>query len=202
MSHFEKMKITAEEQWDQFRSGSVDSFTSIYNEHIKILLSYGRKIYNDRQVVADVVQELFTNLWIRKEFIGSTNSVKFYLFKSLRTALVKEIKKNQNKEFKLDNTETKALMSSSHEALVIQEERVEERQKLVKRALDLLSKREQEILYLKYFCSLGNDEISKLLSIQYQSVKNTSFGAIKKLRKYFSLKEIQVLLLAFAVGTF
>jgi RNA polymerase sigma factor (sigma-70 family) len=48
-----------------------------------------------------------------------------------------------------------------------------------------LSKREQEILYLKYFAGSSNEEIAKLLNIKYQSVKNVAVSAIKKLKEQF-----------------
>ncbi|MEO9804084.1 MAG: sigma-70 family RNA polymerase sigma factor [Reichenbachiella sp.] len=195
------IKKTSEEYWDRFRTGDSDAFAFIYNEHIKLLLSYGRKVHNDRQMVADVIQELFANLWTRREFIGPTTSVKFYLFKSLRTSMVKEIKKHQDKTFNFENIDHSAHSYSSHENFVIDQEQTELQYKLLKRAISLLPKREQEILYLKYFSGLGNEEIGELLDIQYQSVKNTSFSAIKKLRKYFSSHELQILALAFSCGS-
>ncbi|MEZ7507133.1 sigma-70 family RNA polymerase sigma factor [Flavobacterium sp. Arc2] len=53
----------------------------------------------------------------------------------------------------------------------------------LKEIINKLSPREREIVYLKYFQNFNNTEISELLDINYQTVRNILGNAIKKLRK-------------------
>jgi len=174
--------------WEALRNGDTGAFSDLYNTYVKFLLSYGRKIHNNRQVVADSVQELFTYLWTRREHIGDTSSVKFYLIKALRTIIIKEVNKNKTVELSQyeDNIET----HNYREYQMIAEEQDFERKDTIKKALLQLSKREQEILYLKYFAGSSNEEISKLLDIKYQSVKNVAVSAIRKLKNQFGATNV------------
>lgn len=169
--------------WKALKNGDTGAFSELYNSYAKFLLSYGRKIHNDRQVVADSVQELFTYLWTRRQHLGDTPSVKFYLIKALRTIIIKEI--NKNKTVELSLAEDKTVPHNSREYEIIAEEQDSERKDSIKKALLNLSKREQEILYLKYFADSTNEEIAELLNIKYQSVKNVAVSAIKKLKEQF-----------------
>lgn len=146
-------------------------------------LSYGRKVHNDRQLVTDSVQELFVYLWTRREHLGDTASVRFYLIKALRTIILKEI--IRNKTIDLNHSEYKISEQITPEDEIISREQTIERKELIRRVLNNLSSREREVLYFKYFTGLSNDEIANLLEIKYQSVKNVAFRALKKLKKQF-----------------
>jgi RNA polymerase sigma factor (sigma-70 family) len=169
--------------WEALRNGDTGAFSDLYNSYAKFLLSYGRKIHNNRQVVADSVQELFAYLWTRRQHLGDAPSVKFYLIKALRTIIIKEIKKNKTVELSLIKDSMETYNSREHQ--MIAEEQDFERKNIIKKALLNLSKREQEILYLKYFSGSSNEEIAELLNIKYQSVKNVAVSAIKKLKDQF-----------------
>ncbi|MEQ9285761.1 MAG: sigma-70 family RNA polymerase sigma factor [Cyclobacteriaceae bacterium] len=179
-------------QWEALRNGDTGAFSILYERYAKMLLSYGRKVHNDRQMVADAVQELFTYLWNRRSYIGGTPSVKFYLIKALRSIIIKELNKASRNSPMLTDQD----MDSHHsrEFEIIHNEEEEAAKLKMKLALGGLSKREQEILYLKYFTGASNEEIAELLDINYQSVKNTSFSAIKKLRKHFGAGSASMLL--------
>tara|TARA_Y100001972_G_scaffold126274_1_gene179614 strand:+ start:1313 stop:1882 length:570 start_codon:yes stop_codon:yes gene_type:complete len=188
--------MTGEEEsydqlWEKFRKGSLESFELIYNQNAKILLSYGRKINSNREVVYDAVHELFSNLWERRAFIGPTVSVKNYLLKSLRTSLYKTSQQANklNLEFLLYDHEEDFF--GSRESEIIEVESNQTRKKLVKRAIVELSKREQEVLHLKFFENRTTSEVAEILGINYQSVKNTSSLAISKLRDFFESRKNQ-----------
>lgn len=179
-------------QWEALRNGDTGAFSILYERYSKMLLAYGRKVHNDRQLVADAVQELFTYLWNRRSYIGDTPSVKFYLIKALRSVIIKELNKTSRNNQLMVEPDLDSHRSREFE--IIHNEEEEATKLKMKLALGGLSKREQEILYLKYFAGATNEEIAELLDINYQSVKNTSFAAIKKLRKYFGAGNASVLL--------
>lgn len=172
-----------EELWDQFREGDNDCFELIYNTHIKTLISYGRRINNDHDLVANCVQQLFTNLLDRRKYLGPTNSIKFYLIKSFRSILIKELKKTRIMILEHSGNESQKEHEGSIEDRLIYDEQNKELSNQLSGAIDYLSPREKEILYLKFYSDISNKEISELLSISYQSVKNTATRAIQKLKE-------------------
>lgn len=173
------------ELWNNFRTGSKEAFELIYKQNAKILLAYGRKINGDRQVVYDAVHDLFNHIWNHRENLGPTVSVKNYLLKSLRSRLYKISQKHNNLNLEYLLYEEEHDYFESKESEIINYEETEVKKKLLRRAIIELSKREQEVLHLKFFEMQSIEEIADILGIKYQSVKNTSFSAITKLRTFF-----------------
>ncbi|RYF73519.1 MAG: sigma-70 family RNA polymerase sigma factor, partial [Cytophagaceae bacterium] len=60
------------------------------------------------------------------------------------------------------------------------------------RALDRLPRRQREAVYLKFYQNMGNEEISKLMDINIQSVYNLIFGALGNLKKHVSIERFAI----------
>src|SRR5690606_3537124 len=87
---------TDQELWNSFRKGEEQAFAQIARQYYPGLFSYGAKFSRDREFVNDCVQDLFLELWSKRESIGDTQFVKFYLFKSLRRKIHREsIRRNR-----------------------------------------------------------------------------------------------------------
>ncbi len=169
--------------WDQFRNGCDYSFKVIYENHVQNLLLYGRRLNSDRDLVANCVQQLFANLLDRRNHLGPTDNINYYLLKAFRSILIKELKKAQKLNPEQLKVEKINSSSDSIEDKIIYEENLQQQKKELRHAINQLSPREKEILYLKYFANIANKEIAELLSISYQSVKNTATRAIQKLKE-------------------
>src|SRR5690606_14004714 len=81
--------------WKAFRGGDEVAFSEIARKYYRSLFGYGIKFSSDREFVKDCIQDLFMELWSKRESIGDTDFVKFYLFKSLRRKIHKESLRNQ-----------------------------------------------------------------------------------------------------------
>ncbi len=169
--------------WDQFRNGCDYSFKVIYESHAKNLILYGRRLNNNRDLVANCVQQLFANLLDRRKHLGPTNNINFYLLKSFRSILIKELKKAEKMDTEQFKVEKSASLEDSVEDQIIYQEYARQQKEHLYQAMNHLTPREKEILYLKYFSNVANKEIAEILSISYQSVKNTATRAIQKLKE-------------------
>ena len=70
----------------------------------------------------------------------------------------------------------------SIEKVIIAKQVSEENASRLKSILALLSKREKEVIYLKYYQYLDNGQIADLMNISRQSVYNLLHDAIRKLK--------------------
>ena len=70
----------------------------------------------------------------------------------------------------------------SIERIIIEKQISEEKAAKLRRTLSLLSKRQTEIVYLKYYQHLDHGQIAALMNISTQSVYNLLHEAIHKLR--------------------
>jgi RNA polymerase sigma factor (sigma-70 family) len=170
--------------WASFKSGNKNAFTFIFNTYIKILYAYGEKITRDKALVQDCIQDLFIELWRRRTALSETDSIRFYLVKSLRRTIVRKL--SGNSKF----IQASALSDDfvfgvefSHEEKVISEQLSNEQLKLLSAALHNLSSRQREAIYLKFYQKLSSQEIADTLEIDINSLYNLISKSIEALRK-------------------
>ncbi len=73
--------------WNTFRQGDREAFQRIYELHARELVSYGYRITSNVQLIEDSLHDLFIELWQSRENLSETDSIKFYLFRSLRNKI-------------------------------------------------------------------------------------------------------------------
>lgn len=169
--------------WTAFRSGDEKAFISIFDRFSPPMFNYGCKISPESDLVKDSIQELFIEIWQNRKRLGDTDSIKFYLFKSLRRKLLRTKDKLQNALTDGFTNEDIAQVAPSHEFVLIAEQSSLERKRKVMRMLDQLSKRQQEVLFLRYFEELNCEQIAAVMGIGRQAVYNLIHHAIDELRK-------------------
>lgn len=136
-----------------------------------MLYNFGKR-FLDPSEVEDCIHDTFLDILKYKNSAKKVSNVKAYLFKCFRNQIYK-FKKNSSVEFDLiEGTIPYEEDNEDKEALL----------KQLKKIIKKLSPREREIVYLKYFQGFNNIEISELLDINYQTVRNILAKAIKKLR--------------------
>ncbi len=174
--------------WRDFIAGNQSALSYIYFKYAKYLLSYGYKICRDKELVEDKVQDLFVQLWAKHERLGDTDSIKFYLFRSLRRKLAESVRADKLRY--AVGLEMIDQFSGPFESQLIEIETRSERKKLVEQLLAHLNDNQRDILHLKYTVGLTNNEIAEILSMEHQSVKNTVFRSISKIRKFLERHQI------------
>ena len=172
--------------WAAFKQGDRTAYEQIYQTYIRVLLVYGVRILDNEETVRDTIQDLFIELWKSRETISETDNIKVYLFKALRYKLLKEMSKTGNED--LDsalNTYQSLLKVYPHESFLIEEEHRSEQLRKLNRALSNLPSRQHEVLHLRYFQNCSNEDIARIMGIQYQSVSNLVHKSLEALKLYF-----------------
>lgn len=171
------------ELWEDFREGSHEAFSKLYQYFINPLYAYSLGITNDRDLIKDCLHDLFVELWRNHSNLGPTTSVKFYLMASIKRKLVRHLdgnlrSNNHHAIFTRDYTED----SPSQESVLIHDEIQSEMNLKVVKSLHLLSKRQKEAIQLKFYKNLDTEQISACMNINAQSVYNLIFGALRILK--------------------
>ncbi len=169
--------------WSQFRQGNTQAFSGIIKLHYNEMYSYGLCFTKDVFLLKDSIQDIFLALWKNRETIGATSQIKFYLLKSLRRKLAENLVKNKRYRLKpeADFGHLFDLQLNKEDAIIEAENQmlVSER---IRAALKKLSKRQQEIIYLRFYLNAGFDEIGDTMNLNPQSVYNLLHNAINRLR--------------------
>ena len=171
------ISIAEPELWNSFRQGDEKAFSELYQRFASVLYNYGYHLNPDAALVQDAMQDLFSDLWRTRKNLSATTSVKYYLFRSIRRKLHRLSDIRQLPE------DLYPLQTESAEALKIQiEESILQQQRLQK-LMSQLPARQQEVIRLRFYDNFSWEEISGILQINEQSVRNLVQRAVVKLRE-------------------
>jgi RNA polymerase sigma factor (sigma-70 family) len=158
--------------WQRFKKGDIEAFDIIYKKYFKQLGNYALRLCPDKNLVEDAIHDLFVELWRRKQDLGDVENVKFYLFKAFRNQFSRNIKHDIFEHSEdIDNfLDYLSTLSSEQESIYLETE--QEKNKNIKNALSNLSPRQSEVIHLRFYQGLSLDEITLIMEIPKQVVKN------------------------------
>ena len=169
--------------WDTFWGGEARALAVLFETYYEALYHYGLKLAGDEELVKDCIQNLFQKLWRRRDGLRAVQVVKTYLFKALRRHLGDETKLlRQHRHLLPAYTDSFEVTYSHEEFLIAQQGDIEQSTRLLA-ALNQLSKRQREALYLKFFDGFAYERIAEVMSLHVQSVRNLIFNALQILRR-------------------
>ncbi len=181
--------------WQSFKRGEIDSFQAIYFHHFQPLYEYGMRLVGDRELVKDGIHDLFVKLWNSKSNLGDVRAIRSYLLVSLRTNLYNRLKRNNRVKFLGTAEQLPFEMVFSVEAdFVRNETRTRQVQKLME-ALNQLTPRQKEVIYLRYFEELDYEEIAAVMNITVKATYKLTARGLEGLRQILHLSDSSLLLL-------
>ncbi len=176
--------------------GDSESFSILYNKYADILYSYGIKIIHDDYLVSESIQNLFINIYEKRNKLSVPDSVVSYLCVSLRRMLIRELEKlREDRTETIDDNIDSFNLEIDIESAMIQTELKKEQLDNLQKALDDLTAKQREVIYLKYYQNMNNDEIAEIMKINNQSVRNLTSQSLSILRK----KDVLILFLHYFI---
>ncbi len=169
--------------WQSIRKGNQLAFSSLYKKYVNPLYNYGMHIQADHDGVMDTIQELFVNIWSRREFLAEVSKVKYYVFKSFRNLYFQRINIEKKLVHQLDFAEYSQFKVESFEQELILNQSTDQQLKSLQYAVNELTKRQKEAVILRFYNELSFQEVGSLMSISVDSVHNLLSKAIAILRK-------------------
>lgn len=165
------------ELWKQMLAGDRDSFEKVYHYAFQKLYRYGCKMASEA-LVEEVIQELFINLWQKKESLPQVSAPLAYLFRAFRNQLLNQISKTKNKHFlPLDQVRNFSYQLNDEAQYTRQRE-------ILQQAINKLSDQQREVIYLLYYNDLSAAEVADVLSLKIRTVYNTAHQAVNMLRRH------------------
>lgn len=172
--------------------GSESSFEELYNRYWYKLYAEALRRLRKAELAEEIVQDLFTSIWLNRKKIHIHSSVAAYLFTSVRylviSSIQKEMVRKNYKEFyqghfkDYDNsTETRIAFN--------------ELQDQIENHVRLLPERCRYIYELSRKEFKTNKEIADLLGISEKTVENQLTKALSRLKVAMKLYSFHVLLL-------
>lgn len=169
--------------WQRFQSGDRDALSTIYRSHVDYLYSYGMHFCLDSEMVKDCLQDLFRDLWLEREHLASTvQNVRYYLLSSLRRRLLRNLQKDRKRRNVLQDDFFDFELIPSHESNLIADETYAEKKLQLQQGIALLTRRQREVIYLRFYQNLSYAEIASLMAMKIDSIYNLISKAISLLK--------------------
>jgi len=185
--------------WSRFLKGDNQVLSLIYLQYSNALFDYGCRFTVDHDLVKDCIQEVFCTLIRTRKNLSETDNVRLYLLKSLKRRIIRDIKSDNNNP-RLFNDQDYSFDLHWSESLDDQlNELDEQKRQLIASAMQSLTDRQKEAIYLRFNRGLEYEEISFLLSLNYQSSRALIHRAIEKLREVIHIQEKKINQILFSI---
>jgi RNA polymerase sigma-70 factor (ECF subfamily) len=159
-------------------------FEKIFREYFDVLSNIAYNVVHDEDTAKDLVQQVYLKLWQKKDKLQIRGKVKSYLHRAVVNTCLNYIEKNK-KLSPLDETVYNVKVA---EADTSNQTPVEEVEKGVRQAIELLPEKCRIVFSLSRFSGMKNKEIAEYLGISIKSVEKHIGKALKQLR--ISLKPL------------
>lgn len=177
---------------NRLRNNDENALTELYNRYWNPVYLYTYNVLRDKEVCKDIVQDLFMDLWKRREKLHVTSTFKSYLFSSARYQIFAQIRKKEKSlgSHLFENLDQRLHYNSPESEYLYQE--------LVQRistTVESLPQKCREVYTLSREEQLSHAEISQFLDISTKTVENHITKALKVLRSSVGTYLLAILLL-------
>jgi RNA polymerase sigma factor (sigma-70 family) len=182
--------------WESFKAGNKEAFAQLYNQFVQVLFRYGTKICPSDDLVKDAIQEVFLDLYQKRQR-NKTNpdNLKYYLILALKRNLIKKMQRQRRVVEEQVNFELIFEPEYCIESKIIEKESEKEIMQKINVALQNLPARQKEALYLRFNESLDYEQMALLFDISVESVRKQVYRALKTLREGISVSTLVLFVL-------
>lgn len=171
--------------WYRLKQGDKDAFMRLYDSCYQAMYSFGFRVYPDKDLVKDAIHEVFCEVWENREKFPDITNEKAYLITYLKRKILRELEK---KYVSLSDDHVQAMVfERSYEALLIEQQTDETSRLQLKKSLAQLTPGQLEIIRLKYYEQLDNDEIAERLQLKPRTIYNQISLALRTLRQHIKI---------------
>lgn len=174
-------------------AGDAASLEVLYDRYVRQCFGLAMRLLNNPQVAEEVVQEVFTKVWVRPDSYSSHKG-KFvsWLLSLVHHRCIDELRRRSNTETRLEDPVTGSLLDTTVDPAPDPGDQVSlrEEQVAVRAALEELAPNQREVLVLAYFGGLSQSQIAAQLKQPLGTVKTRVRMGLQKLRTLLDARGI------------
>lgn len=173
------MVISEKLLYNKVKNGDIKSFEIIFKEYYKKLVEYAFVHLKDIDNAEEIVQDLFYQLWNKKEKLEISTSLKSYLYRSVHNNCLLRLQ-HESIKHKHENYVRSKDMDYSPEP--IDYVKAGELEKKINATIEAFPGRTKTIFKMNRFEGFKYHEIAEKLSISIKTVEANMGKALKTLR--------------------
>jgi len=155
-------------------------FKVLFRTYYNPLCNFAASIVKDDKLAQDVVQDVFTQLWEKRDKVSISENDKSYLFSSVKNKAIEKLRKIAN-----ESQLTEVLKQMQDSSLSQQADKFVLREK-INNSIRQLPPKCKEIFVMSKVNGLTYTEIAEELSISVKTVENQIGKAYRLLRSLIS----------------
>jgi RNA polymerase sigma-70 factor (ECF subfamily) len=172
------MNLSDQEILQNIQAGKQETFENLFRTYFQALSQYASSIIHSPEDGEEIVQDLFFQVWEKRQQLHITSSLKSYLYRSVRNRCLNFIKHQKVRE----KYRQEAIQQFSEAVKETDEESPELAEK-IQNAIASLPARCREVFELSRFEGLKYREIADVMEISPKTVEVQMGKALKTLRE-------------------
>lgn len=188
--------------WQSFKNGNAISFEYLYKTYSPGLYNYGAKFTKDKDLIKECIQDLFVSLWIKRSSIGNPEHIRNYLYKSFRHSIFKRAFQLQKNEIYEETENYSFNVVLNIEETIIDRENQTKVSEQLGIAMNKLTSRQKEAIFLRFYEHLSYEEIAEIMGISVKASYKLMARSLNYLRENLSKDDLLLLYLAFHLKLF
>jgi len=161
------------------RDGNAEAFNILYNRYSPILYVHACRMLRDSDLAKDIVHDLFTMLWYRRDDIRIDSSLKSYLYRAVRNRVLDLFAKEKVRI----NYQKQIISSKEIDDMQESPFQTKELEGIIEVELQRLPEQMRNVFLLSRLEEKSYKEIAAELHIAEGTVKKQIYLALKRLKR-------------------
>ncbi len=172
--------------------GDESAFRELFNYWQPLFSNYIYSITKSKELSAEIVQDVFLKIWLKRETLSQVEHFKAYLFKISRNEALNALRKTMREIKVLEEWERLQRDNSSN---IPDDNPLHQQLAIVDEAIEELSDRQKEIYKLHRHERLTYQQIAERLGIGRETVKTHLDNAVSSIKKKLNSRMLLLLML-------
>ncbi|MBL7930656.1 MAG: RNA polymerase sigma-70 factor [Bacteroidia bacterium] len=173
------VQVNEQQSWQLISQGDKKVFEQVFNTYYQLLCNYACSMLKDIDEAEEVVQNMFFNIWNKRESLQVNTSIKSYMYRATHNDCLNKIKHGKVRTVYAQDYKSSTSIQDHDSAQVLQ---AKELGNTINRAIDTLPEQCGLVFKLSRFENLKYQEIADRLNISVKTVENHMGKALKILR--------------------
>jgi RNA polymerase sigma-70 factor (ECF subfamily) len=164
---------------EALRRGDHDAFKKIYLHYADSVCHFLKLLMHSEEDAKEITQEIFVQLWEKREHVDPTKSIQGYLYTIARNTAMNffEHKKVHDKYMMYARYSQEESSGTSDESLIAEETTL-----LIEMAINRMPKQRRKVFLMSYEDGMSTEEIARQLNISRNTVDSHLATAKKELK--------------------
>lgn len=169
--------MTEKELIQGLRKSSTAAYKQLFLEYFTIIRSFLSRMLGDDEQAKDIAQNVFLKIWLKRDSLDESKSIKSYLYVLAKNEALNHIKRSS----RITCLDSVPETSDGNNVQVTTE--FNETSNIIRQRVESMPERRREVFRLSRMEHLSNKEISEMLNLSVRTVEKHIELALKDIRK-------------------